>query len=93
MAELLSAVGRLSRAGVVDRESAAAALTEAAATPQEVVLPTEQHLHRALELSGRIRVLDGLYVALAEERRCALITTDHRLALAMAPCEVVAPPS
>ncbi len=93
IAEVLSALGRLHRAGVIDRERALAALTETAATPQEVVAPTGEHLHRALELSDRIRVLDGLYVALAEERRCALVTTDLRLAGSGAPCEVVAPPS
>ncbi len=35
------------------------------------------------------RVLDGLYVALAEQRDCPLLTTDARLAAAVPPCEVV----
>lgn len=92
MAEVLSALGRLQRAGVIDRERAAAAVTEAVALPQEVVAPTEHHLHRALALSDHIRLLDGLYVVLAEERRCTLITTDRRLARSGAPCQVLAPP-
>jgi hypothetical protein len=43
----------------------------------------------ALELGDRVRVLDGLYVALAEQRDCPLLTTDARLAAADPPCEVV----
>jgi hypothetical protein len=46
-------------------------------------------LERALDLQDRIRVLDGLYVALAEERERPLLTTDKRLASAGAPCEVI----
>jgi predicted nucleic acid-binding protein len=93
MAEVLSALARLRRAGVIDGAGAMTALAEAAAFPQEVLAPTERHLHRALELSEGIRVLDGLYVALAEERSCPLVTTDRRLAHSGAPCEVLAPPS
>lgn len=46
---------------------------------------------RAHDLSGRIRVLDGLYVAIAEERGVPLLTTDDRLARSGPPCEVLAP--
>jgi len=46
----------------------------------------------AFDLRQRLRVLDGLYVALAAERGVPLVTTDRRLARAGAPCEVVAPP-
>lgn len=92
MTEVLSALSRLHRTGVIDRQRAVTALTEAATVNQNVVAPSERHLHRALELSQRIRVVDGLYVALAEERRCALITTDRRLARSGAPCQVLAPP-
>jgi predicted nucleic acid-binding protein len=54
-----------------------------------LVLPDRRHLQRALELGERVRVLDSLYVALAEQRDCPLLTTDARLAAADPPCEVV----
>ncbi|MGL5864312.1 MAG: hypothetical protein ACRCYX_00365 [Dermatophilaceae bacterium] len=41
----------------------------------------------------RIRVLDGLYVALTEELGCPLVTTDRRLAAAAPPCTVLVPPA
>ena len=53
--------------------------------------PTVAHLRRAYALRERIRVLDGLYVALADELGCTLVTTDRRLAAATAPCDVRTP--
>jgi predicted nucleic acid-binding protein len=38
-----------------------------------------------------VRVLDGLYVAVAESLRCPVITTDLRLARAGLPVEVRSP--
>lgn len=90
-AEVLSAVARLYRADAIDKRTAITALSEAAALQQEFVATSEPHLQRALELGEGIRVLDGLYVALAEERRCPLVTTDRRLARSGAPCELIAP--
>ena len=92
LAEVLSALARLGRAGVLRPSEQAKALDEALALSQELVLPTRGHLHRALALSARVRVLDGLYVALAEERGCALVTTDRRLARAATGCDVRTPP-
>ena len=89
MAEVLSAVGRLVRAGTVTHDVARDALDEAATLDQEHVRPDRSHLRRALALQGNIRVLDGLYVALAEERDCPLVTTDARLVRAKPPCEVI----
>lgn len=89
MAEVLSAVSRLLRAGVVTHDVARDALDEAAGLDQEHVRPGLAHIRRALDLQDNIRVLDGLYVALAEERSCPLVTTDARLARAKPPCEVV----
>jgi predicted nucleic acid-binding protein len=90
-AEVVSAVARFVRAGSFGHDVAHAALDEAAALPIELVPSPGPHLRRALALQERIRVHDGLYVALAEERGCALLTTDRRLARADPPCEVVAP--
>jgi predicted nucleic acid-binding protein len=91
-AEVLSALARHARAADLDVEAAREALREAMRLPQDVVVPTEAHVRRAFELRERIRVADGLYVALAEERAVPLVTTDRRLARAGPPCEVAVPP-
>lgn len=91
LAEVASAIARFLRAGDVTAEDAAAALDDAASMTIETVPLTATHLRRALGLQDRIRVLDGLYVAVAEQRRCPLLTTDLRLARAEPPCEVLAP--
>ena len=90
-AEVLSAVGRVLRAGHLEEEAALAALEEAAALHQELVVPDAQHLHIAMGLRHRIRVLDGLYVALAQQRQAPLVTTDARLARAQLPVHVLWP--
>jgi predicted nucleic acid-binding protein len=92
-AEVLSAVARLVRAGTLAPAVADEALAEAAGLRQELVPSTADHLSRALGLQTRIRVLDALYVALAEERGAALVTTDARLARAQLPVRVLAPES
>jgi predicted nucleic acid-binding protein len=91
MAEVLSAVARLQRAGEIEPLVARAALAEAAALDQEVVPTTRAHLFRALELNDHVRALDGLYLALAEERRCPLVTTDRRLAAVPTTTEIRVP--
>lgn len=91
-AEVLSALTRLVRAGELDEEAARDALREASTLPQQLVQPKPAQLERAFALRERIRVLDGIYVALAEDMGCALVTTDRRLSGAAAPCEVQSPP-
>lgn len=88
-AEVLSAVARLVRAGELTHHEAERALDDAAALDQDVVATTRRHLVRALGLQDRIRVVDGLYVALAEELGAPLLTTDARLVGADPPCDVV----
>ena len=90
-AEVLSAVGRVLRAGHLDEEVALAALDEAAALQQELVVPDVQHLRIAMGLRHRIRLLDGLYVALAQERQAPLVTTDARLARSQLSVDVLWP--
>lgn len=90
-AEVLSALARLVRAGEIGTGEASDALQEAASLPQHLVPPTPAHLQRAFGLRDRIRVLDGLYVALAEDLGCPLVTTDTRLAKSTAPGEVRVP--
>ncbi len=91
-AEVLAALAHLVRAHEIGEDAARAALDEAAALPQDLIEPTAAQLRRAFALRGGIRVLDGLYVALADELDCPLVTTDARLARAGPPCEVRMPP-
>lgn len=91
-AEVLSAITRLQRGGEISEAVARDAIEEALDLHTELVLPAIEHVRRAFELRERIRVLDGLYVALSEERGCPLVTTDGRLAGADPPCEVRHPP-
>ncbi|MEX2466457.1 MAG: type II toxin-antitoxin system VapC family toxin [Gemmatimonadota bacterium] len=91
MAEVLSALARLVRAGVLEPSSARDALSEAKALQQELIEPTEDHLVRALAMQDRVRVLDGLYVVLAQDRAAALVSTDQRLVRGRLPVEVLAP--
>jgi predicted nucleic acid-binding protein len=89
LAEVLSSLARLVRAEIIPADTAQEALAEAVALAQDHVVPDHAQLRRALDRQGTIRVLDGLYVALAEERGCPLLTTDARLARADPPCEVI----
>jgi predicted nucleic acid-binding protein len=90
-AEVLSAIARLHRAGELTTRQAHQALDEAMALPQEFVPPDADLVRRAFDLHDRVRVLDGLYVALAEAREIPLLTTDQRLVRAEPPCEVRSP--
>jgi predicted nucleic acid-binding protein len=92
-AEVLSALARLVRAGSMTPEAARKALDSALSVSQQLVTPSAAHLRRAFALREHIRVADGLYVALADELGCPLVTTDRRLAGANTPCEVRVPPT
>jgi predicted nucleic acid-binding protein len=91
--EVLSALTRLVRGGALTPEIAREALDEALDLPQRLVPPSAAHVRRAFVLREHIRVTDGLYVVLADELGCPLVTTDRRLAGAHVPCEVRVPPS
>jgi len=91
-AEVPSALSRLRRSGILDRDGELMALDEATSLDEELVLPTALHLRQSAQMSDRIRVVDGLYVALAQDRGVALVTTDRRLGASGAPCEVRIPP-
>lgn len=90
-AEVLSAVARLARGGTIDGDAAVAAVRAARELEQDLVVPTAAHLTLALEHHDRIRVLDGLYLALAADHGCPVVTTDRRLARSSPPVEVRAP--
>lgn len=89
LAEVVSAVARMRRAGQLGRTEAEAALTDAASLVQIQVPLDDQLLQQALRLDGRLRVLDAIYVVLARRLACPLVTTDARLARAEPPCELV----
>ena len=91
-AEVLSALARMVRAGDLEPQAGAEALEEAAALPQHLTSPTRGQLQRAFGLRDRIRVLDGLYVTLAEDLGCPLVTTGARLVQAKPPCRIELPP-
>ena len=91
-AEVLSALARMVRAGDLEPDVGAEALEEAAALPQHLASPTPGQMQRAFVLRDRIRVLGGLYVTLAEDLGCPLVTTDVRLMQAKPPCRTEFPP-
>lgn len=91
--EAVSAMARMHRAGRISEAVLSSAAADAVGLHQQLVPPTDRHVRRALELRSHIRITDGLYVALAEERSCPLLTTDRRLARAVTTCEVLAPPT
>lgn len=80
-AEVLSALGRLQRADALDEDQVALALQ------QLITMPVTEHALPPL-LSGawgrrsRLRLLDALYIELAEQLETVVVTTDHRLARA-----------
>ena len=76
-AEVLSAFGRLHRAGEVTAEAVMVCSAAAAAAPitrHDVALP----LDGAWARRDRLRLADALYVELAERLAVRLITTDER---------------
>jgi predicted nucleic acid-binding protein len=92
LAEVASAVARLVRADELDPDDGRASLSEAARLAQTTHPIDAQLLGRAWALVDRIRILDGLYVALAERLGVPLVTTDRRVRRAEPPCDVIAPP-
>lgn len=77
-AEVLSALARLSRAGERTSDQIQAACVELAAAPV-IRHPLPDLLVEAWRKRERIRVLDALYVALAEKLDVLVISTDARL--------------
>ena len=87
-AEVLSALGRLHRAGELDATSVSSALSELA------VAPIVRH-HLAGLLAGawsardQFRLVDALYVELSSSLAAALVTTDRRLARSTGAADLV----
>ncbi|MGI8518063.1 MAG: type II toxin-antitoxin system VapC family toxin [Acidimicrobiia bacterium] len=86
-AEVLSALGRLNRAGHLTVRQVATRLT------QLIASPIERHLLGPLVIGawGRrqhLRLVDALYVELANQLNGAIITTDSGLAAALRSAEL-----
>jgi predicted nucleic acid-binding protein len=91
-AEVLSALGRLHRAGDLDADTVAIALNELAAAP------IARHqlaglLIRAWAAREQLRLVDALYVELSSVLPAALLTTDARLARVCGSAELVTDPT
>lgn len=88
-AEVLSALGRLHRAGDASAQAVTTGLTEL------VTAPIARHplpglLTAAWQMRDRLRLVDALYVVLSEQLGARLITTDARLARGAGIAELVA---
>ena len=77
-AEVLSAIGRLARAGVVPHAGVERALDRLTRFPVQRY-PLAPLLRRAWSLRENIALRDGLYVACAEAVDAVLLTLDARL--------------
>ena len=89
-AEVLSALGRLHRAGYIERTTVERALNELTAAP------ITRHLLAGLLVGAwsqrrQLRLVDALYVQLAGSLGCPLLTADGRLARASEIAELAGP--
>jgi predicted nucleic acid-binding protein len=80
-AEVLSALGRLARAGEVAEERVASSLGELARAPIRR-FPLAPLLPTSWDLRSNLTLRDALYVALARRLRARVVTADRRLARA-----------
>jgi predicted nucleic acid-binding protein len=80
-AEVLSALGRLARAGAVAEDRVTLSLTELVQAPFRR-FPLAPLLAEAWALRASLALRDALYVALARRLEATLVTADARLARA-----------
>lgn len=90
-AEVLSALGRLHRAGQLDDEQVSERL-DALATAAIERHPLSNLLVGAWTRRHTLRLVDALYVELAEQLGAALLTTDSPLAAATDSAELIENP-
>lgn len=77
-AESLSALGRLHRAGELDADEVETMLAQVATAPIERH-PLASLLSGAWSRRDRLRLVDAVYVELADQLKVPLVTTDRRL--------------
>jgi predicted nucleic acid-binding protein len=87
-AEILSALRGLERSRAITSERASVAVDDLRVAPVERY-GLEPLLTRAWSLRDRLHAYDALYVALAVELECPLVTTDERIPSPLLPAEVI----
>ena len=87
-AEVLSALGRLHRAGSLPEQTVSQCLTDLAAAPI-ARHPIGELLAATWQMRDRFRLGDGLYVELSRSLDALLLTTDGRLARAYTDAELI----
>jgi predicted nucleic acid-binding protein len=87
-AEVLSALRGLERSRALPPDRAAVAVDDLRAAPVERY-PLDPLLERAWSLRDRLNAYDALYVALAVELDCPLVTTDDRIPDPRLPAQVL----
>lgn len=87
-AEVLSALGRLQRAGEMTTRQVSARLRHVAAAPVQRHLLTPL-LTDAWKLRHNLRLVDALYVELANRLDASIVTTDAGLAAAASTAQLV----
>jgi predicted nucleic acid-binding protein len=87
-AEVLSALRGLERTSAVTASRAAQAVGDLRVAPVERY-PLDPLLERAWSLRNRLHAYDALYVALAVELDCPLVTTDDRIPSPRLPAQVL----
>jgi predicted nucleic acid-binding protein len=87
-AEVLSALRGLERTRAVSPARAAVAIADLRLAPVERY-PLDLLLDRAWSLRNRLNAYDALYVALAVELDCPLVTTDDRIPSPRLPAKVL----
>ena len=79
LVEVANAIRRLELTDVVSAASAATAMADLVELPVELTSSREL-VERAFVLRANVTIMDGCYVALAEQLECGIITADARLA-------------
>jgi predicted nucleic acid-binding protein len=79
LVEVANGLRRTERLGAVSTVAVEAALTDLLELPVELT-SSRSLVDRAFALRGNVTIMDGCYVALAEQLRCGILTSDGRLA-------------